>query len=785
MAAAASSRVSREAHELSPPRRSLLREVLSEAELTELGLDASADDSPTVPPSLSRKRFHALFLLSGLWILLYWSSLLALLLYIHPETRTVPPDLPQLPGVYVHPRGAGGGGGQAEGVGAETAENAGEETPRVEARRGFYQQERNADRRAASPRGSSSVGGDQSGALRSNEQSPSSSPSSLSPSSFLPLETVRGYTTAAALHSVSASESESLPETFPRVDEFSFASWIFLVLLSGVSMAAELCVLSLLRSFAPATRRAPLLVFPLASAASSSALLSTSLTLLLDFFAHICQLGDVLFLFAVAPPLFPLPLFLCALYTVSVTSFFFLLLQLRSLLAVFPRDAFALHDGPAGCLSAPVAACGRPLLLLWGLRVLVAGVLAGLRASLCWLWRLLTCLVAFARGLSRRVAAVCRALRPAPPVLAPLGAQRRLFRRGPADCCEGDTLWGEPGDREQSLLPPGSAVSAYRHSDSESQRAGRVEEQAQVEEKQDVSSLPRAAASPAVPGDEEERLSLQSFASSSRVSARPSSGRGRQDGRASGGILQQVLHGFLQAKRPHAERAETRVTPTESPQPASRVSLLAVSRACSLSSTSFSPSGRGSSAESSLNAEQMGSEAEAEERKGRGRREGRDRERRDDEGGAARGDAGGGEEERQRVEEERRFRVETSGEWRERENEETRENENVDGNEVMKLTNHFLLLDMAAAADTLKTHFLPAEKLEAFEFGASLLSLSRFYLGDLCLLFFLAYAVCAFGSASLPLALLLLHFVKILLQTLLFILKSDASLWELWCYDLE
>ncbi|KFG47363.1 putative transmembrane protein, partial [Toxoplasma gondii RUB] len=82
-------------------------------------------------------------------------------------------------------------------------------------------------------------------------------------------------------------------------------------------------------------------------------------------------------------------------------------------------------------------------------------------------------------------------------------------------------------------------------------------------------------------------------------------------------------------------------------------------------------------------------------------------------------------------------------------------------------------------------HFLPAEKLEAFEFGASLLSLSRFYLGDLCLLFFLAYAVCAFGSASLPLALLLLHFVKILLQTLLFILKSDASLWELWCYDLE
>ncbi|KEP59968.1 UNVERIFIED_CONTAM: hypothetical protein HHA_217340 [Hammondia hammondi] len=786
MAAAASSRAIRQAHELSPPRRSLLREVLSEAELTELGLDASADDSPTVPPNLSRKRFHALFLLSGLWILFYWGSLLALLLYIHPEIRSGPADLPQHPGVvYVHPRDAGGGGGLAEVAGEETAENAGEETPGVEARGGDSQQGRNADGGAAtSPRGSSSGGGDHSVVLDSNEHSLSLSPSSaLSPSSFFPLETVRGYTTAAALHGVSASESGSPPETFLGVDEFPLASWLFLVLLSGVSMATELCILSLLRSFAPPTRRAPLLVFPLASAPSSSALLSTSLTLLLNFFAHFCQLGDVLFLFAVAPPLFPLPLFLCALYTVSVTSFFFLLLQLRSLLAVFPRDAFALHDGPAGCLSPPVAARCRPLLLLSGLRFLLAGLLSGLLAGLRLLWHflayLLAYLLAFARALSRGVAAVCRTLRPAPPVLAPLGAQRRLFRRGPADCCEGDSFWAEPCDREQSLLPPGSALSACGVSDLGSQRARRLEEQRQVEEKQDGSSCPCAAPSPAVRGDQEERLSLQNGASSSRVSARTSAGRGRQDGRASGGILQQVLHGFLQAKRVHAERAETRVAPTEPQQP-SRVSLLALSRPWSLSSASFSPSARGTRPESSLNAEQMDSEEEEGGRKGSGgRRHGRDRERRDDEERRARGDARGG------AEEERAFRVETSGEGRERENDETRETENVDGNEVMKLTNHFLLLDMAATADTLKTHFLPAEKLEAFEFGASLLSLSRFYLGDLCLLFFLAYAVCAFDSTSLPLTLLLLHCVKSLLQTLLFILKSDASLWELWCYDLE
>ncbi|CBZ55784.1 conserved hypothetical protein [Neospora caninum Liverpool] len=803
MAAATASRGGREGRDFpaAPPRRSLLREVLSEAELTELGLDASVDDSPSAPPSISRKRFHGLFLLSALWVLLYWGSFFALLVYLHPEAHRPPDDLQIQRGVYVHVNSAGARGGRMEAARQATEQKSGGSASGVEARNERFQGSENGGQGPVFGEGRADAYPDsRASALPSVDRLHSVSPPSLSS-----MGSIRAYTTADALNSVDADAETARKagvsdEASAGIDDVFCSTWAFLLALSVSSVATELGVLYLLRSFTPLPHREGLLAFPLASPSAPSALLSTvagSLTLLLDFVSHFCQLGDVLFLFAVAPPLFPLPLFLCCLYSVALTTFFLLLLQLRSLLAVHPRDRFALHDGPAACLRAPVALLCRPRLLS-ALRVLVACLVST--------GRLLVRLLSLAFSLCLRVPAACQAcLRPrrlragalAPAALAPLhaAAQRRLFRRDlDASCCaEGDAgVWGEPSDREQSLI--GAAAVSSCEASLPPPASGLQGDEHRREEK-DAGSLPPAACSHASPSRGLSAVgeggSQGGFASSSRVSGRIAEGRTRQGARAQGGgILQQVLHGFLQAKRPSAGRSEGRgafAARAESPGvraphaadalPSAQVSLLSPSSSCAFVSTSFfAPERDCEGGLESVETSRKSEDGEEERRERRDRRE--------------RGVSRRGEDAERKSEEEGRTTTSRTGNWaRGREGEDGEAagetQDFADGSEVMKLTNHFLLLDMAAATDALKNHFLPAEKLEAFEFGASLLSLSRFYLGDLCLLFFLAYPVCAFGSASLPVVLLLFHCAKILLQTLLFLLKSDASIWELWCYDLD
>ncbi|PHJ25619.1 transmembrane [Cystoisospora suis] len=118
-------------------------------------------------------------------------------------------------------------------------------------------------------------------------------------------------------------------------------------------------------------------------------------------------------------------------------------------------------------------------------------------------------------------------------------------------------------------------------------------------------------------------------------------------------------------------------------------------------------------------------------------------------------------------------------------NEEGRTRAVLPHQEILKTATLFLLLDMHVIVDTIKHKFLKVEQVESLEFASSLLSLGRFYMSDVCVLFFFAYDLCAYGSSVFTIVLLVSLCLKVLLHIILFLLKSDSSIWELWCYDVE
>ncbi|PFH37442.1 hypothetical protein BESB_039000 [Besnoitia besnoiti] len=823
----------------SPPyRRSLLREVLSEAELTELGLDASVDDSPSVPPSISRKQFRRLFFSSFLWILLYWGSLLALLVYVHRDGWSARRANAPQKGVYVH-LGAGRGDGADDGKHASTHSSAEHATADHEDKTGnFLSTQKNGGRRFfEAEKQQEALSGRQAASALPDIVTPSSASGAASGASFPFLELGGAYTTAEALKGVvwqgegiAPSPSAVVPESSgPELEEPSWRAWLCLVCLCLASMLYEVGVLSFLRYLTPPPRD-NLFAFcqassSLASAASSPLLATGSgcLTLLLDFVVHFCQLGDVLFIAAVLPPRFPLSLFLCCLYSVSLNSLLLFLLQLRALLSANQRDNFALHDAPASCFYVPAALASRSVsfllscldvvlfVCLFALRLVCLCVALGavLCAHLCKACGRASCLLLRARPGAQTTTAL------APAHAA--GAQRRLFRRAFACCGEGDAVSardGREGDRGQALLSPGN-IAALAGASSRGRAADEEGESSQPQgsQGQERERLPGCEA----PADVSSCFISPSFfrgaelaADEGESSAPPPSfsppSRRLRGGRGDGGILQQVLHGFLHAKtathagqesrfpvpsRSAEPESPSRNAPRSSSMPPSRSrahrssrlplssSLVSESLASPFSSAFGAslpallfPSRRG--AREATAVAPASEEALKAEDPRRARREETERARRRRDGDAEGPSAPPGAKDSEGVDRENGGSDEVAT-----------TPDVVEGGEVLKLANLFLLLDMASSTDALKNRFLPADSLETFEFGASILSLSRFYMGDLCLLFFLVYAVGAFGSVPLPAVLLCVRCFKLTLQSLLFLLKSDASIWELWCYDLE
>ncbi|KAL8434228.1 hypothetical protein Efla_001993 [Eimeria flavescens] len=102
---------------------------------------------------------------------------------------------------------------------------------------------------------------------------------------------------------------------------------------------------------------------------------------------------------------------------------------------------------------------------------------------------------------------------------------------------------------------------------------------------------------------------------------------------------------------------------------------------------------------------------------------------------------------------------------------------------ALELTNCLLFLDLPTLTLHVKTNFLPLEQLEAHEFLSSLVSFVRLYSGDCCMLLYLSFGLCTFGTNVLFILLVVFLLLKLTFACFATVLAHIAAVFGLW--DIE